>query len=65
MIAANARTRQFDIRSGAQCGNAIRALLAALLLSLAPTQAQAQAGTFRGGFTAQDMLGHCKETGDS
>lgn len=38
------------------------ALLAALLLWHVP--AQAQDGMFRGGFSGQDMLGHCKETGE-
>lgn len=43
-------------------GPVAAALLAALLLSQVPVQAQDSA--FRGGFSGQDMLGHCKETGE-
>lgn len=63
MIATTAGARQFGIPSGVHCAHAVRTVLAALLLSLAPAQAQDK--MFHGGFSGQDMLGHCKETGDS
>lgn len=62
MIAMTTRARRAAGIRNAACRHLAATLLAALLLAQAA--AQAQEGMFRGGFSGQDMLGHCKETGE-